>query len=360
MRKKKLRDFWNGKKVFLTGHTGFKGCWLMLWLEMLGAEVYGYSLEPSEPSLFRSAIPPDEKRGVYADIRDARKVADEIYSFSPEIVFHLAAQPLVRESYKDPVLTYQTNVMGTVSVLEAIRAAKTVRAAVIVTTDKCYRNMEWEWGYRETDALGGEDPYSSSKSCAELICEAYRTSFFKDSDTRLATARAGNVIGGGDWAEDRLIPDAIRAFEGGRTLAVRSPDAVRPWQYVLEPLRGYMMLAEHLRGEGGDYAAAWNFGPSPEDARNVGHVVNRLAELWGNGAKYEADRDDAFHESLFLRLDSSRAIQKLGWRQMLNFSEAISLTVKWYRDVSLGADAADTTKGQISLYMDRLDTDIKN
>jgi CDP-glucose 4,6-dehydratase len=332
----------------------------MLWLETLGAEVYGCSLEPADPSLFRSAIPPGESRGVYADIRDARKVAGEISSFAPDIVFHLAAQPLVGESYRDPAGTYQTNVMGTVSVLEAIRNSGTVRGVVVVTTDKCYRDMDWEWGYRETDALGGADPYSSSKSCAELVCDAYRRSFFKDGGARIATARAGNVIGGGDWAADRLVPDAIRAFAEGRALSIRSPDSVRPWQHVLEPLRGYMTLAERLYNGTGGFDTCWNFGPNPEDSRSVEHVAARAAELWGGGARYTANRGGSFHESRLLRLDSSRAIQKLGWRQILDFGEALSMTVKWYRDVSMGAQAASVTREQISLYMDRLTAETVN
>jgi CDP-glucose 4,6-dehydratase len=348
-----MNDFWNGRKVFLTGHTGFKGCWLMLLLEMLGAEVFGYSLEPAEPSLFKSAISGSDTRGIFADIRDINRLTREMSNFAPEVVLHLAAQPLVRESYRQPVLTYETNIMGTVNLLEAVRHTPSVKSVVIVTTDKCYRDMDWEWGYRETDALGGADPYSSSKACAELIADAWRRSFFQDGSARMASARAGNVIGGGDWAKDRLIPDAIRAFQERKPLEIRSPDAVRPWQYVLEPLHGYLILAERLYRNDRLCEAAWNFGPPADDSRDVRNVAERLAVLWGNGASYATSPDHSHHESNLLRLDSSRAVQHLGWSPKLDIESAISLTVKWYKSVHEGEDPLRITRSQISGYLER-------
>jgi CDP-glucose 4,6-dehydratase len=346
------RGFWKEKRVLLTGHTGFKGCWLLLWLETLGAEIFGCSLPPAEPSLFNAAIKDDTKYGIFADIRDAERLTREMARFAPEIVFHLAAQPLVRESYREPGKTYETNVMGTVNLLEAVRQTGTVKSLVVITTDKCYRDMGWEWGYRETDSLGGADPYSSSKACVELLCDAWRRSFFKDGDTLLATARAGNVIGGGDWAPDRIVPDAIRAFQSGGTLEIRSPNAVRPWQHVLEPLYGYLTLAERLYNGDRSCEAAWNFGPSSDESRNVRSLVERLSALWGEGAKYTVKPDNSLHESHSLRLDSSRAIQNLAWRPRLGFEEALSMTVGWYRRVFNGEDSLSLTQNQISKYME--------
>jgi CDP-glucose 4,6-dehydratase len=349
-----MNKFWEGKKVFLTGHTGFKGCWLMLRLEMLGARVFGYSLKPKEPSLYASVNANAGARGVYSDIRNGDELKEAMSGFGPDIVFHLAAQALVRESYRQPVFTYETNVMGTVSLLDAIRQTPSVKSAVIVTTDKCYRDMEWEWGYRETDALGGADPYSSSKACAELIVDAWRRSFFCDGNTLVASARAGNVIGGGDWAAERLVPDAMRAFQEGRPLEIRSPGAVRPWQHVLEPLSGYMILAECLHDGDRSCEAAWNFGPPPEDSRNVGDVAARLAALWGDGASLTTSPDHSLHESCMLMLDSSRAAHHLGWRTRLDTDEAISMTVEWYKRVFGGDDPLDMTRGQIARYMERI------
>lgn len=345
-------DFWSGKRVFLTGHTGFKGCWLMLWLDMLGAEVFGYSLPPANPSLYENVSVKGE-HGVFADVRDAEELQREMSDFAPHVVFHLAAQPLVRESYRQPALTYATNVMGTVNLLEAVRNVGTVKSVVVVTTDKCYKDMDWEWGYREIDGLGGADPYSSSKACAELVCEAWRRSYFSNAETLLATARAGNVIGGGDWAADRIVPDAIRAFQKKEPLEIRSPNAIRPWQHVLEPLRGYMALAERLFDGDDSFASAWNFGPRSDDSCNVESVASRLAELWGEGASYVVRGDRSLHESHLLRLDSSRAAQCLGWSSKLNFGEAISWTVEWYRGVYDGEDALSITQRQICEYMDK-------
>ena len=346
-----------GQRVCLTGHTGFKGSWLMIWLKLLGAEVFGYSLEPEEPSLYSQAGLNNYIDEVYADIRDAGRLKDELCRFKPEIVMHLAAQPFVRESYREPLLTYATNVMGTANLLEAVRASSTVKSAVVITTDKCYKNMEWEWGYRESDALGGADPYSSSKACAELVCSAWRESFFKTTDTLLATTRAGNVIGGGDWGRERLIPDAIRAFEKNEPLEIRSPLAIRPWQHVLEPLRGYIMLAERLYNRDAEFACGWNFGPSPADAKNVKSVVERIVKLWGDGANYKISEDHSLHESRLLMLDSSRAVQKLGWKQRLNFDKASELTVDWYKRVFAGENPLSATAEQIEGYMNNINED---
>jgi CDP-glucose 4,6-dehydratase len=348
-----MGSFWSGKRVFLTGHTGFKGCWLLLWLEMLGVKVFGYSLRPEEPSLYSSTISSDP-HGVFVDIRDANELRRTMSNFEPDIVFHLAAQALVRESYRQPVFTYDTNIMGTVNLLDAIRQTPSVKSVVIVTSDKCYRDMEWEWGYRESDALGGADPYSSSKACVELIVDAWRHSFFHGCDTRIASARAGNVIGGGDWAVDRLVPDAIRAFQEGKTLEIRSPNAVRPWQHVLEPLYGYMTLAERIYSGDTSFETAWNFGPPADDSRSVKSIAERLVSLWGDGAVYTTSPDHSLHESHLLRLDSSRAIQRLGWRTRLDTNEAISITVEWYKRVSRGDNPLDITREQIAWYMEKI------
>lgn len=352
------RSFWSGKKVFLTGHTGFKGAWLALWLEMLGARVYGYSLAPAESSLYRDANLAGRFGEAFADIRDGALLKEKMSGFGPDVAFHLAAQPLVYASYREPVETCETNIMGTVNFLEAVRTAPSVRSAVVVTTDKCYRDMDWDWGYRETDALGGADPYSSSKACAELLCGAWRSSFFAESGALIATARAGNVIGGGDWAENRLIPDAVRAFAKGETLEIRSPEAVRPWQHVLEPLAGYMALAKRLYEGDGECARAWNFGPSTEDSRSVRAVVTRLTELWGGGASYRVSDGRKLHESRFLRLDSSLAARRLGWRPSLGLGEALIRTVEWYKRVSRGASALAVTQEQIAARRDDSEEDI--
>lgn len=344
-------SFWQGRRVFLTGHTGFKGCWLKLWLEMLGAQIYGYALPPQPSSLYRDIYSTisDEP---YGDVRDAVILRHQLVQFDPEIVFHLAAQPLVRESYKKPVLTYETNVMGTVNLLEAARMGRSLRSVVVVTTDKCYKDMNWEWGYRENDILGGADPYSSSKACVELLCEAWQASYFTSSNIVLATARAGNVIGGGDWAEDRLVPDAIRAFQKQEALKIRYPNALRPWQHVLEPLAGYLTLAERLFEEGRRYACGWNFGPIAEETQSVKKLVERLVLLWGDGASYQVLEDNVLHESHSLKLDSTRAFQKLEWRPKYKFEKAVDLTVDWYKRVFTGANPLSLTQEQILMYME--------
>ncbi len=342
---------WKGRRVFLTGHTGFKGSWLSLWLKRLGAEVTGYSLDaPTRPSLFELARVAEGLKSVIADIRDLPRLSREMAQAAPEVVFHMAAQPLVRQSYTDPVETYATNVLGTVHVLEAIRRTPSVRAAVIITTDKCYENREWAWGYREIDRLGGRDPYSNSKACAELVTQSFRDSFFADGSgmrVAVASARAGNVIGGGDWAADRLIPDFVRAIIEGRPVRIRHPEAVRPWQHVLDPLGGYLRLAERLLLEGQPWAQGWNFGPEDADARNVRWVLERCTRLWGEGARWESDAGNHPHEAGMLRLDISKARRELGWRPAWNIEQALEHTVAWYRAYVKGADVRAMSLAQI-------------
>jgi CDP-glucose 4,6-dehydratase len=341
--------FWRGKRVFLTGHTGFKGAWLALWLADLGAEVIGYSLPPpTEPSLFDVARVKSRLRHLEGDVRDEAKLALAVAEARPDIVFHMAAQSLVRLSYDEPVATYATNVMGTVHLLEAVRRSEGVRAVVCVTSDKCYENRETSRPYREGDAMGGHDPYSSSKGCAELVTSAYRRSFFAGPDrAAVATARAGNVIGGGDWARDRLVPDLLNGFAAGVSPLVRFPSAVRPWQHVLEPLAGYLRLAEALwAGEPGA-ADGWNFGPDEGDARPVGWIADRLAALWGGGAAWETTGEPQPHEAHVLRLDCAKARRQLGWRPVWALDEALSQTVAWRRALDEGSDMADFTLHQI-------------
>lgn len=356
--------FWQGRRVFLTGHTGFKGSWLALWLLRLGARVTGYSLpEPtSAPSLFELARVADGIDSLSGDVRDSDSLARALTEARPEVVIHMAAQSLVRRSYADPASTYATNVMGTVNLLEAARRAEGLRAVVVVTTDKCYENREWVWGYRETDTLGGRDPYSNSKACAELVADAYRQSFFDAASSAgaaaVATARAGNVIGGGDWAEDRLLPDIFRAAAEGREAQIRNPNAVRPWQHVLEPLSGYLALAENLCGERREeFAEGWNFGPSDEDARPVSWVVERIRQKWqGAGAPVWARDAGANHphEARSLRLDCSKARERLGWRPRWTIEEALDATVEWYRAQHSGADARRLCAEQIEAYQNEI------
>lgn len=351
-------DFWRGKKVFLTGHTGFKGSWLALWLHMLGAEVSGYSLEPNtSPNLYSTlGIAERIHSSVIGDIRDFDNLKKQIFSVKPEIVFHLAAQPLVRQSYVNPIETYSTNVMGTLYVLEAIKCIDSVRATVIVTTDKCYENREWEWGYRENEPMGGRDPYSSSKGCAELLTAAYRHSYFPLASYAthrhaIASARAGNVIGGGDWSSDRLIPDAIKAFESGSSLLIRNPSAIRPWQHVLEPLSGYLLLGKGLFENGPLYASGWNFGPKDDDARSVSEVVELLISAWGSPACWNQDVAEHPHEANFLKLDCSKSKQYLNWSPKWNLEQAISKISEWHSAFKAGRDMYSLSTEHINEYM---------
>lgn len=355
--------FFQGKKVLVTGHTGFKGSWLTLWLLKLGAEVHGYALQPpTEPSLFNllgfnSSTP--QLFSTIADVRDGATLSAAMQRIQPEIVIHMAAQPLVRDSYNIPVETYATNVMGTVNLLEAVRHCPSVKAVVNVTTDKCYENREWAWGYRENEPMGGYDPYSSSKGCAELVTAAYRNSFFNTSPfnsstlqhgAAIATARAGNVIGGGDWATDRLIPDIIRALMAGEPVRIRNPHAIRPWQHVLEPLSGYLALAQRLYEFGAEYAEGWNFGPADNDAKSVGWIVDRMCELWAEDARYEIDAGDHPHEAHYLKLDCSKALMRLGWRPRWDLSHALAGIAEWVKVYSSGGDMRRCCLEQIASY----------
>lgn len=343
------RTFWKGCRVLVTGHTGFKGAWLVLWLESLGAEVGGLALDPpSAPSLH--ALAPGRGTRAVADVRDAAAVAERVERLRPEVIFHLAAQALVRPSYADPVGTYATNVMGTVHVLEAARRVGGVSAVVNVTSDKCYENREWPWAYREDEAMGGFDPYSSSKGCAELITAAYRRSYFGAGGPAIASARAGNVVGGGDWALDRIVPDCVRAFSARKPAVVRCPGATRPWQHVLEPLCGYILLAERLCADGAAAAEAWNFGPSDEGEQPVSAVVQTLVDLWGEGAAWTTTDAPQPHEANYLKIDASKARRRLGWRPRLTFARTLAWTVEWYRRQAAGEDARDLCLAQIDAY----------
>lgn len=348
--------FWAGKRVFLTGHTGFKGSWLSLWLQSLGAEVTGFALNPpTSPSLFEIANVSSGMNSIIGDVRDQTNLTKAMQEAQPDIVFHLAAQALVRFSYDNPVETYSTNVMGTVHLLEAVRSTSSVRGVVIVTSDKCYENKEWPWGYREIEPMGGYDPYSNSKGCAELVTAAYRNSFFNPAHhpvhcVALASARAGNVIGGGDWAVDRLIPDILRAIEGGASVAIRSPNAVRPWQHVLEPLSGYLLLAERLYLDGALHAEGWNFGPADEDAKPVQWIVERLTELWGGGSSWKLDRNPHLHEAHYLKLDCSKARSKLGWYTKWHLVDALTSIVTWHKAWLEAQDMRAVTLSQIAQY----------
>ena len=351
-----VADFWEGKRVLLTGHTGFKGGWLSLWLQSLGANVTGYSLHPStQPSLYEVARVGDGMCSHIADIRDLDRLVAVMRETRPEIVIHMAAQPLVRYSYVNPVETYATNVMGTVNLLEAVRLVGGIRVVVNVTSDKCYENREWIWGYREHDPMGGYDPYSSSKGCAELVASAYRNSFFNPEafethGVALASVRAGNVIGGGDWAEDRLIPDFMRAIMAGRPVVIRSPHAIRPWQHVLEPLSGYLLLAQHLWTDGPAFAEGWNFGPVDEDAKPVEWIVEQLTGLWGDGAAWELDSRPQPHEAHYLKLDISKARMRMGWRPRWNLLHTLERIVEWHRAWQRGEDMHALCLRQIQGY----------
>lgn len=351
------RDFWKGKRVFITGHTGFKGAWLSLWLYSLGAEVTGYALAPpTNPSLFSLTNLAGKIRSIEGDIRDFPSLFGSMDKCHPEIVIHLAAQALVRKSYKDPVETYSTNVMGTVYLFEAVRRIEGVRAVINVTSDKCYENREGLWGYRESDPLGGFDPYSSSKGCSELITAAYRSSFFNTAGFEnrgpvVASARAGNVIGGGDWAEDRLIPDIMKSFMDGKTVLIRSPKAIRPWQHVLDPLSGYLLLAEKLYRKGSEFAQAWNFGPSEDRGKPVAWIVEKLVSLWGDNSHFEIDNSEHPHEVTCLKLDISKAKTVMDWNPNLDIHKALDWTVFWYKQYERNpASVYDFTLQQIREY----------
>lgn len=353
-------DFWRHKRVFLTGHTGFKGSWLSLWLQQLGAHVTGYALEPpTSPNLFTEARVAEGMISIVGNVCDYPHLLQSLQDCEPEIVIHMAAQPLVRYSYQNPVETYATNVMGTVHLLEAIRQSPSVKAVVNVTTDKCYENKEWVWGYRENEPMGGYDPYSNSKGCSELVTSAFRNSFFnveryQEHGVALASARAGNVIGGGDWAADRLIPDIVTAFLKGETVQIRNPHAIRPWQHVLEPLRGYLQLAENLYCKGPAFAEGWNFGPNENDAKPVGYIVKQLAHAWGDGAQWSIDEANHPHEASYLKLDISKAKSQLHWTPLLNLDASLQMIVDWYKQRASGADLKTLTGGQITAYQNLL------
>ena len=347
-------DAYRGRRVLVTGHTGFKGSWLSHWLQRLGAQVAGIALAPAtSPALFDALSLARRVEHHVLDIRAADALAGAVAALRPEVVFHLAAQPLVRASYADPKTTWDTNVGGTVNVLEAVRACPGLRAVVVVTTDKCYENREWPWGYRENDALGGHDPYSASKGAAELVVASYRRSFFAaPAGVRLASARAGNVIGGGDWSADRIVTDFITAIGAGRRLTLRRPGATRPWQHVLEPLSGYLALGAQLLGDGGHaLAEAWNFGPPDASVVTVAELARRLVEHWGRG-EVVADGDGAHHphEAGLLKLDCSKALARLGWRGVWDLDETVRATAAWYRDFAAGADATALVDGQLDTY----------
>ena len=345
------KNFWKNKKVLITGHTGFKGSWLSLWLQHLGAKVTGVSLDPpTNPSLYQQAEVASGMISLRQDIRNGEKLKELFQQQQPEIIFHLAAQPLVRYSYKEPVETYETNVMGTLHVLEAIRTIDSVQASILITTDKCYQNREWHWGYRESDPVGGHDPYSSSKGSAELLIASYRDSYLPN----IASVRAGNVIGGGDWAEDRLIPDIIRAFQKNEIVEIRNPDAIRPWQHVLEPLAGYMQLAEQMVIAPKQYAQAWNFGPNNEDAKSVEWIVKQIAQQWNDQNKkvnWKIDRAEHPHEANYLKLDCSKAHTKLNWHPKWSLQTALQKIIQWHQAESNQKDMRQYTILQIEQYM---------
>lgn len=351
-------EIYKGRKVLVTGYTGFKGSWLCLLLHKLGADVYGYALQPpTNPSLFKEANIDELTTSFIGDIRDYEKLSGILQKVQPEIVIHMAAQPLVRESYKNPIDTYSTNVMGTVNLLEACRHTKSVKSIVNVTTDKCYENREWHWGYRENEPMGGYDPYSNSKGCSELVTSSFRNSFFNPNSysthgVALASARAGNVIGGGDWAEDRLIPDFIRSITKGEKVKIRSPFAIRPWQHVLEPLTGYLLLAAKLFTDGPAYAQGWNFGPDDSDAKNVEWITNSICTLWGDNAAFEIDTNPQPHEANYLKLDCSKSKAELGWFPKWDIETTLKSIVDWNKDFISNENIRTVTENQIDQYFD--------
>ncbi len=349
-------NFWKNKKVLITGHTGFKGSWLTIWLESMGAKIVGVSLDPlNEKNLYDLAKIGKKIKSLRCDIRN-RDELKKIFSRSkPEIVFHLAAQPLVIKSYKNPVETYETNFMGTLNILESIRNISSVKACIVVTSDKCYQNNEWNWGYRENDPLGGHDPYSSSKGSCELLVNSYRLSYFTGKNkTKIASVRAGNVIGGGDFSDDRLIPDAVNSFVSKKILKIRSPKSTRPWQHVLEPLGGYILLAQKLISKNSHFDQAWNFGPYPEDIRTVRDVIDIFVKKWGKEFKYKIEKSKNIHEAKLLSLDCSKAIHEMKWRPNWNLEKAIEHTVNWYKAYLQKEDLYNITLIQINEYLNQI------
>lgn len=350
------RNFWAGKKVFVTGHTGFKGSWLCLWLQRLGANVTGYALTPpTSPALFEVARVANGMHSIIGDIRDDAVLGAAMHAAAPDIVLHMAAQPLVRFSYLEPVETYSTNVMGTVNLLEAVRRTPSVRSVVNITSDKCYENDGREQGYTENDPMGGHDPYSNSKGCAELVTSAYRHSFFNparyhEHRVALASARAGNVIGGGDWADDRLVPDILRALESGQAVMIRNPHAIRPWQHVLEPLGGYLLLAQKLYETGIHFAEGWNFGPEDDDAKPVQWIVEQMTQRWSNDARWERDNSTHPHEAHYLKLDCKKSQQRLDWHPKWNLSTALDEIITWHKHYTSGADMKNICIEQIEKF----------
>jgi CDP-glucose 4,6-dehydratase len=356
---KSLKDFYKGRKVFITGHTGFKGSWLSILLNWLGADIYGYALDPpTDPSLYNLAGAGRLVKSTTGDIRDYGFLLKTLQEIQPEIIIHMAAQPLVREAYRNPRETYEVNVMGTVNLLEAIRYVDNVKAVLNVTSDKCYENREWYWGYRENDPMGGYDPYSNSKGCSELVTSAFRSSFFNPGkydihSVALASARAGNVLGGGDWADDRIVPDFVRSVIRREKLKIRNPLAIRPWQHVLEPLSGYLQLCKALLESGTDFAQGWNFGPDDNDVRSVEWIINRLCNLWGEGAEYEIDRSQQPHEASFLKLDCSKARSILGWHPYWNIERTLETIVTWYKAYLNKSDLLAISTDQIEQYFNQ-------
>lgn len=350
------KEFWKDKKVFITGHTGFKGSWLSLILNWLGADVYGYALKPhTNPSLYELAKIDHHVTSDIGDVRNYNLLLKTLNKIQPEVIIHMAAQPLVRESYKNPRETYEVNVMGTVNLLDAARQLDSVKAILNITTDKCYENMEWHWGYRENEPMGGYDPYSNSKGCSELVTSSFRSSFFNPNEylkhgVALASARAGNVIGGGDWSDDRLIPDFIRAILSGKKVIIRSPYAIRPWQHVLDPLSGYLVLCEKLCTDGTAFAEGWNFGADDNDAKNVEWIINKICELWSNGAAYELDSTPQPHEATYLKLDCSKAKALLNWHPRWNIETTLQMIVDWTRSFQSNDDMRKVSINQIEKY----------
>ena len=349
--------FWKGKKVLVTGHTGFKGSWLALWLKYVGADVVGISMDPlTSPNLYKQLNIAEGMTSLRQDIRDGEAIKEIFQKYQPEIVFHLAAQPLVRYSYKEPLETYETNVMGSLHILEGVRSIESVKAVVIITTDKCYENKEWAWGYRENEPMGGHDPYSSSKGAAELLIASYRKSYFSTSKegqhkAAIASVRAGNVIGGGDRAEDRLIPDIVRAFQKNKPVQIRSPNSIRPWQHVLEPLSGYLLLAEKLIENGKFFSQAWNFGPLEGDSKSVQSIVEKMVLLWGEGASWVIDDNYHPHEANYLKLDCTKAHNYLHWWPKWDLDYALKKIVEWHQIEHAGKNLKDTCINQINEYM---------